>query len=300
MGPSPVSSSSKELDVMLDQLDQLEEIVLQGLRLPLTGMLLVDEDDVIEALNRIRESFPPTFQQAQALIDQRQDYLKQTQVQGASIIQQVKDKREQVIQQSVQEGERRAKQVLAEAAAQRDMMLDKARQAVAQQEQVLQKKMEQTEQQFAARRSQLEQEYIIRKEEQNKQLEQRRLQALQELERINQEKVRRKERAQREVEDMRQDMRTLCQKAHAHCEELARQATATRQEADHYARQVLDDLSNKLRDLQQVVCATRQGSGSAAVSAHDRPTATPRQRTTAPQGTVATTQFRAHEDRRSA
>lgn len=297
MGPSPVSSSSKEPGVMLDQLDQLEESILQGLRLPLTGMLLVDEDEVIEALNRIRESFSPAFQQAQALINQRQDYLKQMHSQGVSLIQQAKDKREQLIQQSVQEGENRAKQVMAEAAAQRDTMLDKVRQAVAQQEQVLQKKIEQTEQQFAAHRSQLEQEYITRKEEQNQQLEQRRLQALQELERINQEKVRRKELTQREIDDMRQDMRTLCQKAHAHCEELTRQATAARQEADRYAQQVLDDLGNKLRDLQQVVCATRQEQ--AIVHAHGRPMAAPRQRTPS-QGTVAATQLRTNEDRRSA
>lgn len=300
MGPSPVPSSSKEPGIVLDQLDQLEESILQGLRLPLTGMLLVDEDEVIEALSRLRESFPPTFQQAQALIDQQQGYLKQIRDQGASILQQAKNNREHLIQQSVQKGENRAKQVVAEAAAQRDTMLDKARQTVAQQEQALQKKIEQTEQQFAARRSQLEQEYVARKEEQNQQLEQRRLQALQELERINQEKARRKELAQREVEDMRQDMRTLCQKAHAHCEELTRQATVTRQEADHYARQVLDDLNNKLRDLQQVVCAIRQEQGRAAVHTHDRPTATPRQRITPPQGTAATTQLRTHEDRRSA
>lgn len=276
MGPSPMSSPSKEPGITLDQLDQLEEVILQGLRLPLTGMLLVDEEEVIEALSRIRESFPPSFQQAQALIDQRQDYLKQTRSQGASLIQEAKDKREQLIQQSVHEVERRAKQVMAEAAAQRDTMLDKARQAIVQKEQALQKNLEQAEQQFAARRSQLEQEYVTRKEQQNQQLEQQRLQALQELERINQEKAKRKELAQREVEDVRQDMRTLCQKAHAHCEELTRQATATRQGADHYARQVLDELNNKLRDLQQVVCATRQESG------------------------MATTQLRTHEDRKSA
>ena len=271
-----MSSPSKEPGITLDQLDQLEEIILQGLRLPLTGMLLVDEEEIIEALSRIRESFPPSFQQAQALIDQRQDYLKQTRNQGASLIQEAKDKREQLIQQSVHEVERRAKQVMAEAAAQRDTMLDKARQAIVQKEQALQKNLEQAEQQFAARRSQLEQEYITRKEQQNQQLEQQRLQALQELERINQEKAKRKELAQREVEDVRQDMRTLCQKAHAHCEELTRQATATKQGADHYARQVLDELNNKLRDLQQVVCATRQESG------------------------MATTQLRTHEDRKSA
>ena len=296
--PSPVSSSSKEPGVMLDQLDQLEEIILQGLRLPLTGMLLVDEDEVIEALSRIRENFPPAFQQAQVLIEQRQDYLKQTHGQGASILQQARDKREQLIQQSVQEGEHRARQVMAEAAAQRDLMLDKARQAVAQQEQVLQKKVEQAEQQFAARCSQLEQGYLTRKEEQDQQLEQRRLQALQELERINQEKARRKELARQEIEDMRQDMRTLCQKTKAHCEELTRQAMAARQDADHYARQVLDDLNSKLRELQQAVGATRQGGTRGAGHAQER--TTPRPRNGIPQGTVTANQLRAYEDRRSA
>ena len=297
MGPSPVSSPSKEPGVTLDQLDQLEEIILQGLRLPLTGMLLVDEEETLEALSRIRESFPPLFQQAQTLIEQRQDYLKQARSQGASLIQEAKDKGEQLIQQAIQESERRAKQVMAEAVAQRDVLLDKTRQAIARKEQGLQKNFAQAEQQFAARRSQLEQEYITRKDQQNRHLEQQRLQALQELERINQEKLKLKELTRREAEDIRQEMRTLCQKAHAHCEELTRQAAVTRQEADHYARQVLDELNGKLQDLQQMVGAQRQEwQGS---HTRDQTTSTP-QRRTAPQETAATTRLRTREDRKSA
>jgi len=297
MDPSPVSSPSHEPGITLDQLDQLEEIIVQGLRLPLTGMLVVDEEETVEALSRIRESFPPSLQQAQTLIEQRQDYLKQTRSQGISLIQEARDKREQLLQHSVHEAERRAQQVMAEAAAQRDTMLDKARQAVARKEQVLQKSLAQTEQQFAAHRSQLEQEYITRKEQQNQQLEQQRLQALQELERIRQEKVKLKERAQHEVEEMQQEMQALRQKTYAHCEELARQARATKQGADHYARQVLDELNSKLRDLQQVVVVKRQEWHDS--HAHDRTTTTPRQRTV-PQGTVAAAQLRTREDRKSA
>ena len=297
MDPSPVSSPSQEPGITLDQLDQLEEIIVQGLRLPLTGMLVVDEEETVEALSRIRESFPPSLQQAQTLIEQRQDYLKQTRSQGISLIQEARDKREQLLQHSVHEAERRAQQVMAEAAAQRDTMLDKARQAVARKEQVLQKSLAQTEQQFAAHRSQLEQEYITRKEQQNQQLEQQRLQALQELERIRQEKIKLKERAQHEVEEMQQEMQALRQKTYAHCEELARQARATKQGADHYARQVLDELNSKLRDLQQVVVVKRQEWHDS--HAHDRTTPTPRQRHGA-QGTVAAAQLRTREDRKSA
>lgn len=297
MGPSPVSSPSKEPGVTLDQLDQLEEIILQGLRLPLTGMLLVDEEETLEALNRIRESFPPLFQQAQTLIEQRQDYLKQARSQGASLIQEAKDKGDQLIRQAIQESERRAKQVMAEAVAQRDALLDKTRQAIGQKEQALQKDFAQAEQQFAARRSQLEQEYITRKNQQNCHLEQQRLQALQELERINQEKIKLKELTRREAEDIRQEMRTLCRKAHAHCEELTRQAAVTRQEADQYARQVLDELNGNLRNLQQMVGAQRREWQD--IHTRDQTTSTPQQRT-APQETAATTRLRTREDRKSA
>lgn len=297
MDPSSVPSPGKEPGVTLDQLDQLEEIILQGLRLPLTGMLLVDEEETIEALSQIRESFPPSLQQAQTLIEQRRNYLKQARSQGASLIQEAKERGEQVIQQSVHEGECRARQVLAEAAAQRDMLLDKARQAVAQKEKALQKNLAQAEQQFAAHRSQLEQEYMARREQQNRQLEQQRLEALQELERVNQEKIKLKGLAQREVEDIQQEMQALCQKTYAHCEELTRQAAATRQGADRYAQQVLDELNGKLRDLQQVVGARRQEFQDNHVQG--RTAAAPRQRTVH-QGTVAANQLRTREDRKSA
>lgn len=297
MDPSPVSPPSKEPGVTLDQLDQLEEIILQGLRLPLTGMLLVDEEETVEALSQVRESFPPSFQRAQTLIEQRQDYLKQARSQGAFLVQEARERGEQLIRQSVHEGERRAQQVMAEAAAQRDMLLEKARQAVARQEQALQKNLSQAEQQFAARRSQLEQEYVTRKEQQNQSLEQQRLKALQELERLNQEKIKLKELAQREAEEIQQEMQALRQKTYAHCEELKRQAAAARQGADRYARQMLDDLNGKLRELQQVVVAQRQEfQGN---HAQGRPTAPPRQQAV-PQGTGAANQIRTRGDRKSA
>ena len=300
MGPSPVPSPSKEPGITLDQLDQLEEIILQGLRLPLTGMLLVDEEETVEALSRIRESFPLSLQQAQTLIEQRRDYLEQTRSQGTSLIQEARDKGDQLIQQSVHESERRAKQVMAEAVAERDMLLEKTQQAIARKEQALQKNLAQAEQQFAARRSQLEQEYMARKDQQNQQLEQQRRQVLQELERINQERIKRKELSQREAEDMRQDMRALCQKAHAHCEELTRQATATQEGADHYARQVLDDLNGMLRDLQQVVGTKRQKWQEGEGAHNQTRTKAPPQRRTTHQGTVAAPRLRAREGRKSA
>lgn len=297
MDPSPVSSSTQEPGIIFDQLDQLEEIVLQGLRLPLTGILLVDEEETIESLSQIRESLPPLFQQAQTMIKQRQDYLTQTRNQASSLIQEAKDRREQLIQQSVHEAECRTNQMMAEATAQREILLDKARQSMAQREQMLQKNLAQAEQQFSAHRSQLEQEYIARKEQQNQQLEQQHFQALQELERVNQETTKLKELAQRDVEGSQQEMQALRQKTYAHCEELRRQAVTTKQESDRYARQVFDEVNKQLRDLQQVVCSRRQQWDRS--HAHERLTTMPPQQTVS-QETLATAQLRTREGRKSA
>ena len=43
---------------VLDQLDQLEEVVLEGSRLPFTGGRLVNETDAVELLDAVRDELP--------------------------------------------------------------------------------------------------------------------------------------------------------------------------------------------------------------------------------------------------
>ena len=43
---------------VLDQLDQLEEIVLEGTRVPFSGGRLVNEQDAVEILDAVRQSLP--------------------------------------------------------------------------------------------------------------------------------------------------------------------------------------------------------------------------------------------------
>ncbi len=43
---------------VLEQLDQLEEIVLEGSRIPFSGGRLVNEQDAVEVLDAVRESLP--------------------------------------------------------------------------------------------------------------------------------------------------------------------------------------------------------------------------------------------------
>ena len=43
---------------VLDQLDQLEEILLEGSRIPFSGGRLVNEQDAVELLDAVREALP--------------------------------------------------------------------------------------------------------------------------------------------------------------------------------------------------------------------------------------------------
>lgn len=43
---------------LFDLLDQLEEIVLDGTRVPFSGSRLVNEQDAIEAMDALREALP--------------------------------------------------------------------------------------------------------------------------------------------------------------------------------------------------------------------------------------------------
>ena len=64
---------------VLEQIDQLEEIVLEGSRIPFSGGRLVNEQDAVEVMDALREAIPPQIAQAVDLIRQREDFIAQAQ-----------------------------------------------------------------------------------------------------------------------------------------------------------------------------------------------------------------------------
>ena len=53
---------------ILDQLDHLEEVFLDGARIPFSGNRLVNEQEAIDILDAIREGFPTEISKAVELI----------------------------------------------------------------------------------------------------------------------------------------------------------------------------------------------------------------------------------------
>ena len=99
-----------KINSVLDQLDQLEEIVLDGSRIPFSGGRLVNEQDAIEVMDAVREALPGQLAQAEELIRKKEEFITQARQQADEMVSQARQQREQLISsQSVrQEAERRA------------------------------------------------------------------------------------------------------------------------------------------------------------------------------------------------
>ena len=98
---------------VFDQLDQLEEIVLEGTRVPFSGGRLVNEQDAVEILDAVRQSLPREVDQAVELMRQKEAYLAQARQQAEEIISQARRERDALINGASvrQEAERQGAEV---------------------------------------------------------------------------------------------------------------------------------------------------------------------------------------------
>jgi F0F1-type ATP synthase membrane subunit b/b' len=260
---------------VLDQLDQLEDIVLDGSRIPFSGGRLVNEQDAIEVMDALRESLPSQITQADELIRQRDSFVEKARQQAEEIVSAARREREQLIATASirHEAERQVAEMREQTRQQCEQLIGQARQQAAQTEQELQGRMAQLEQQFAVRRQQLEQEAQTRRQqlegeaaERNRVLveqhERGRQQAMQELETIRQEGLRVQRDSQVEAERLHNDALQFRQQTQQQCDALiarSRQEAATIQEgANRYAEQVLGELEGRLKELSQVVLGGRR------------------------------------------
>lgn len=87
---SPFSPAAEESVERLDiqqSLDVLEEIILESPRIPLSRRTLVDEDRLLEQLDRIRLNLPTAFQEALRVVQQQEAILAEAEQYAQSILQ---------------------------------------------------------------------------------------------------------------------------------------------------------------------------------------------------------------------
>ena len=84
--PSQVSEAVHRLDIQ-QSLNVLEELILGSLRVPFSRRTLVDEDKLLEQLDRIRLNLPSVFQEAVQIVQHRDTILSEAEQYAQEIIQ---------------------------------------------------------------------------------------------------------------------------------------------------------------------------------------------------------------------
>jgi len=86
---------------LLALLDELEGFLAESSRIPLTGKLLVDEQEILEIVDRLRQSIPDALHQAQRLTRDRDRLLQQAREEGEAFINESKAYAEKLTRDSV-------------------------------------------------------------------------------------------------------------------------------------------------------------------------------------------------------
>ena len=156
------ASGPKSVDIQ-QELNRLEEMILASPRIPLSRKTLVDEERLLDQLDLVRLHLPTVFQEAQAIVQQKQEILLEA---------------EQYAQDLIQAAEARAAQILNE--------MDIIRQAELQARQIQQ---------------QVQQECIAAQEQNIAEINQMHAQAQQELEEMRQQAIAESEDIQRGADE---------------------------------------------------------------------------------------------------
>lgn len=98
-------------------LDQLENLVDSSPRVPLTGKVLVDAEEILDIVDRVRGSLPEEVRRAEWIASEKERLMKDTQDEASRLLKQAEDYAAKLINESelVQQAKVDAKRILQEA-----------------------------------------------------------------------------------------------------------------------------------------------------------------------------------------
>lgn len=84
---------------LIDLVEQLEEIIDHSTKVPLTGRILVDEDMVLEVLDKIRSVLPEEIRQANLILADRDRLIENARMEGHIIVERAEKQAEQLLKE---------------------------------------------------------------------------------------------------------------------------------------------------------------------------------------------------------
>lgn len=102
---------------ILQLIDRLEELFNESKSIPLTRNVMVDEDRMLDIIDQMRIAIPEEVKKAQQLLGQRDRVLAQAQEEANRTLEIARQKADQLVMKDsvVQEAQRRAEQIVAQA-----------------------------------------------------------------------------------------------------------------------------------------------------------------------------------------
>jgi cell division septum initiation protein DivIVA len=84
---------------LLDLVEQLEEVLDRGTKVPLTGKIMVDEEVVLEILDGIRSALPEEIRQANLILTERDRLLENARTEGEKLVERAHKQAEYLLQE---------------------------------------------------------------------------------------------------------------------------------------------------------------------------------------------------------
>ena len=152
--PEPISSleaASPEADNPLDiqrQLSKLEDLIFDGIRIPLSRYTLIDEEDVLDQLEAVQRSLPSAFQEALMVLRQKETLIAEAEQYIQQMLATAEQQAAQMLNQTgiVRQAEMEAAQVRQGLQQESDAMRDSVMQEIAQMRQQAQQELDQMQQ----------------------------------------------------------------------------------------------------------------------------------------------------------
>ena len=85
---------------LFNALNELEEIVETSIKVPMTRRVLVDEDRLLDMLDRIRTTLPEEIRQARWIIQEREKVMAETKKEAGRIMEDVQKQMERRVEES--------------------------------------------------------------------------------------------------------------------------------------------------------------------------------------------------------
>jgi vacuolar-type H+-ATPase subunit H len=93
-----VTPEETQVDVEVQtELDRLEEMILECPRLPIVGKTLIDEDKLLDTLDRIRLNLPAVFRKAEAIAHHKEEIFRQAEQYAREIVETAEKRAEEIL-----------------------------------------------------------------------------------------------------------------------------------------------------------------------------------------------------------